>query len=146
MNLAKTKERFAAKALLMSNECWEWQGPRTSQGYGQFKSFGEQLAHRVSFILHIGPLPKDACVLHRCDNPPCVNPEHFFLGNRDVNNKDRAAKGRTVVFHSLKTHCKHGHEFDKENTYFRPAGTRGCRKCAAIRALKIHHLKRRGLR
>jgi hypothetical protein len=58
-----------------------------------------------------------------------VNPLHFFLGDRDANNKDRAMKGRTVTPNMNLVHCKRGHSFDETNTLVRPNGTRMCRKC-----------------
>lgn len=146
MRLETTKKRFLSKITITPNNCWEWQGARTLQGYGKFKSFGESLAHRVSFILNFGPLPEQACVLHRCDNPPCVNPAHIFLGTRDINNKDRASKGRTVTPMMNLTHCKRGHEFTKENTVIRINGTRLCRICVNEGSLKRYHRRKRGCR
>lgn len=74
------------------NDCWEWTGHRDRQGYGRaMKSF---LAHRGSFELAHGPIPEGLCVLHRCDNPPCVNPAHLLLGTKRDNAQDAIAKGR----------------------------------------------------
>lgn len=82
-----------------SGDCWEWTGSRTKFGYGQTKQglrFGVQsaLAHRISWVIANGPVPGGACVLHRCDNPPCVRPEHLFLGSRADNSADMISKGR----------------------------------------------------
>lgn len=78
--------------------CWVWNGLRNSKGYGRF-SIGETmaLAHRVVWGFTNGGLQHgnfELCVLHRCDNPPCVNPDHLFLGTRLDNNRDMKFKGR----------------------------------------------------
>lgn len=74
------------------DECWEWTSYRVD-GYGRFWLGCSMLAHRVSWILTHSD-PGDICVLHRCDNPPCVNPTHLFLGTRQDNNRDKIEKGR----------------------------------------------------
>ena len=124
-----------------SSGCWNYTGQRCPQGYGKLKcvDYGETLAHRVSYIVHHGPIKKEDCVLHRCDNPSCVNPEHLFLGDRDVNNKDRAKKGRTVTPNMNLTHCKRGHEFTVENTTIRKNGTRLCRTCVNSQSARRYH-------
>jgi hypothetical protein len=116
--------------------CWEWTGGRSAYGYGVFRStFGESMAHRASFVLHKGPLMKGMCVLHKCDNPPCVNPEHLFAGDRIMNNLDKKLKGRTGrKWNALKTHCPHGHAYDLENTRFNKDGSRHCRMCYRLKA------------
>ena len=77
-------------------ECWEWTAGRSRAGYGRFKVERKQTpAHRHSYEHFVGPIPEGLCVLHKCDNPPCCNPAHLFLGTLLDNNKDRHAKGRT---------------------------------------------------
>lgn len=79
------------------DECWEWQSrARCHGGYGAINAGrGPKLrAHRVAWALHNGPLPDGLGVLHSCDNPPCCNPDHLFLGKQDANIADMRAKGR----------------------------------------------------
>jgi hypothetical protein len=75
--------------------CWLWRGT-TNNGYGIFLLPGEVpvRAHRHAYELWKGPIPDGAVVMHVCDNPPCVNPDHLQIGTRLDNNRDCAAKGR----------------------------------------------------
>jgi len=81
---------------LGDSECWPWTASVLHDGYGHawFERRG-QPAHRVAWKLLRGPIPDGLFVLHRCDNPPCCNPDHLFLGTKGDNNRDRAAKGRS---------------------------------------------------
>lgn len=76
-------------------DCWEWQGELDRYGYGKFR-VGKNIvkAHRYSFELHNGEFDKKLHVLHRCDNPKCVNPSHLFLGTNRDNIIDKISKGR----------------------------------------------------
>lgn len=75
--------------------CWKWLGNPWTFGYGQSRVGGKNMtAHRASWILHNGPIPPGLVVCHKCDNPPCTNPEHLFLGTRKDNSDDCTAKGR----------------------------------------------------
>jgi len=78
------------------HDCIETMLWRDRQGYGR-KKVGSRtvLAHRHAWELANGLVPEGLCVLHRCDNPPCINPDHLFLGTRADNNADRDAKGRS---------------------------------------------------
>lgn len=77
--------------------CWPWIASRLVDGYGQFFCCGTmRRAHRIAWMLFAGVLPEELCVLHRCDNPPCVNPAHLFLGTVVENNSDMTRKGRGV--------------------------------------------------
>lgn len=81
--------------------CWLWTGKPMADkfGYGraQVAPGVTILAHRASWMINIGPLRDDECVLHHCDNPPCVRPDHLFKGDRGDNNRDTASKGRHRV-------------------------------------------------
>lgn len=77
------------------DDCWEWTGNTGELGYGKLSCFGEHYsAHRLSYELHFGSIPVGLWVLHKCDNPPCCNPKHLFLGTAKDNADDRTKKGR----------------------------------------------------
>lgn len=97
------EERFlAAFEIDPASGCWNWTRGVDQDGYGQFKPMK---AHRYSFERAYGGLPAGKMVLHRCDNPSCVNPEHLFLGDVLINAQDCAAKNRTV-FGERNQHAK----------------------------------------
>jgi HNH endonuclease len=76
-------------------ECWEWQGDINGGGYGQFSLGGKRvIAHRFVWELINGPIPEGMFICHKCDNPPCCNPNHLFLGTPKDNSQDRDHKGR----------------------------------------------------
>lgn len=77
--------------------CWLWTGACDTYGYGLIRWRQRDRwdkAHRVSWIIASGPIPNGLCVLHKCDNPPCVNPAHLFLGTQADNMHDMKIKGR----------------------------------------------------
>lgn len=77
------------------DECWPWTGSAMVKGYGVLSVEGRQIGtHRISWELYNGPIPSGMLVCHHCDNPPCVNPAHLFLGTYSDNAKDKSVKGR----------------------------------------------------
>src|SRR3989304_7134143 len=78
-----------------SSDCWIWKGC-TAQGYGfpRLHGNGHVRAHRLAWELTYGLIPQGKWVLHHCDNPPCVRPDHLFLGTVQDNMRDAALKGR----------------------------------------------------
>lgn len=91
--LTQALERYVVRRPL---GCWEWTGPTVRDGYGVVNSYGRRGigAHRASWIVHRGTIPPGLHVLHRCDNPPCTNPDHLFLGTTKDNVRDLWDKGR----------------------------------------------------
>ena len=79
-----------------SGECWEWTASKRHKGYGQtrFMGRGGRKAHRVAWEITNGEIPNGLFVLHKCDNPGCVNPGHLFLGTNRSNIDDMLSKGR----------------------------------------------------
>ncbi len=128
MKYAPLKVRFSQKVIRgkSASDCWGWSGTKT-EGYGMIqseKSGRMVLAHRVSYELAFGPISNDICVLHTCDNPPCCNPSHLWLGTRGDNNRDKAAKGR----------AKSGRQYGETN----PAAKLTWDKVEIIRVSKDH--------
>lgn len=77
--------------------CWLWEGYVDKGGYGKIKRRGQYYrAHRFSWVVHRGEIPEGIHVLHHCDTPSCVNPDHLFLGTAADNHQDRRNKGRKL--------------------------------------------------
>ena len=96
-----------------SDGCWEWIGGKNDLGYGRFRvGYETRQAHRVSWVLHIGKIPRNLFVLHRCDNPSCVNPDHLFLGTAQHNSDDKFQKGRDRVHIGSEKRLSKLHEND----------------------------------
>lgn len=143
------RDRFLTKVCksdFSAAECWVWTAACDRYGYGQFAVAGRRLgAHRVSYVLHFGEIPAGLWVLHRCDNPRCVNPGHLFLGTAKDNTRDAMQKGRLPQIELIRrgsprpTHCKRGHELSGANVIHRNDGLRRCRTC-----LDAYEIGRRG--
>jgi len=93
------ESRFWSNIYKTSKDsCWLWTAAKNAMGYGVIGkgpcNSGNVLAHRASWIIHNGAIPDGSCVLHKCDTPACVNPNHMWLGTRPENNADMARKGR----------------------------------------------------
>lgn len=92
---APTEVRFWRYVNRNPDGCWEWTGSRSEDGYGRLNVAGRPLqASRISWAIHFAPIPADLFVCHHCDNPPCVRPDHLFLGTALHNTRDAIRKGR----------------------------------------------------
>jgi hypothetical protein len=99
-------DNIKQRSIQTPTGCWEWNGARTSAGYGEISRGGKvRYVHRLSWEIHRSPIPKGQHVLHRCDNPPCWNPDHLFLGTNQDNTDDKIAKGR----------MRHGHLYGDQH-------------------------------
>lgn len=129
--------------------CWLWTGT-SRNGYGRFIWDGNAYtAHRVAYQILKGPVPPHLMVLHRCDTPACINPDHLFLGTQSDNMRDASRKGRLFTLlrggwnpNQKLSHCKRGHPFT-DGSYYAHLDKRGnlirqCKECA-----KIHDRKRK---
>jgi len=118
-----------------SGECWNWTGKRQvlvdgRLGYGRLRRFGRQIyAHRRAYELAIGPIPDRMLVLHSCDNPACIRPEHLHLGTHSDNLREAWARGIQPRSKTPLATCRRGHVFDETNTIRRRNGRRLCRVC-----------------
>jgi len=94
-------ERLRKRLHPAPNGCLEWRGSQDKDGYGRIgrgrRGEGMECTHRVAYEAAFGPIPMGMNVLHRCDNPPCCEPTHLWLGTDLDNMADRDAKGRTAV-------------------------------------------------
>lgn len=110
--LTPIADRFWAKVIRADGDaCWGWSGSADDDGYGQIRAEGRRgkllKAHRVSWEIHYAAIPDGLNVLHRCDNPPCSNPAHLFLGTLAENSQDAARKGR-LVYQQHPERCRRG--------------------------------------
>ena len=99
-------ELLMRKIRVTDSGCWEWTGKRQTGGH----KYGHQrlrkrsyLAHRLSWEVTYGPIPEGMLVCHACDNPPCINPSHLFLGSHSANLVDMHRKGRWTYDPKLRT-------------------------------------------
>jgi hypothetical protein len=95
-----TKERLLSRAEPEQNSgCWLWFRSLDGKGYGSVSLNGKNVrAHRLSWVLHKGPIPHGLCLLHKCDTPACINPDHMRIGTHAENMRDRTIKGRGATF------------------------------------------------
>lgn len=96
---AGASERLFARVVKLDSGCWEWQGYRMPFGHGQIQGDDGKVTttHRVAWSSVHGPVPEGLVVRHRCDNPPCCNPDHLEVGTAADNTNDALVRGRFAV-------------------------------------------------
>lgn len=110
------------------NGCLEWTAGKYATGYGKFHVKRVATgAHRVAWTLANGQIPDGLLVCHRCDNPPCLNVDHLFLGTHADNHADMEAKGRGQW--QGRTHCPNGHPFAPDNLLAAKRNRKLCKVC-----------------
>ena len=139
-NLVLTPQQLARfwsrVSKMQQGDCWLWQGSLCTKGYARFTAQMTQFqAHRISYMIHHGPIPDGLVCDHLCRVRHCVNPAHLEpvtsaenTRRGDIANVRRAEK-------AAMTHCKRGHPFSAENVFFhKKTGKRACRECK-----RMHH-------
>jgi hypothetical protein len=118
--------------------CIEWPSYKNNFGYGYLKYNKKiYLAHRFSYMVYIDVIPDGLCVLHKCDNPSCINPSHLFLGTDADNVTDRENKNRGKKSSKRKFICKYGHK--------RSVFMIHCEECKRIRSHKDYMKRMYGI-
>lgn len=125
--------------------CWMWVGGIQSDGYGTFfvrleeRRRVQARAHRFSYELNVGPIPKGLGLDHLCRNRECVNPAHL----EPVTQRENVLRGEgTPAKNAKKTHCIRGHPLSGDNVYNHPDGSRRCRECIIKRGRENYKRKK----
>lgn len=136
--------RFWERVIPEPNSgCWLWVGGRARYGYGTFYLNGRHVyAHRVSYEMHVGPIPAGLELDHKCRVPACVNPNHLEPVTHRENVKRGLAGIKTAEWQRSKTHCPNGHQYTADNIYYRSNGHRDCRTCSQKRSRDRQRLLR----
>ena len=132
-DLTLLPNRIRSKFVVDSSGCWLWTAAHDRGGYGRSYMNGKLiLAHRLTYELLVGPIPKGLVIDHLCGNPPCVNPSHLEPVTHRENTQRWYYLHGMSRHNSKKTHCLRGHEYTVENTlvsYWHERKRRRCRIC-----------------
>lgn len=125
-DLAKVIASIAEKSGPTS--CWEWPLSRHPLGYGQVYVSGlSQRAHRAAWELLVETIPTGMYICHRCDNPPCINPSHLYVGTQVENMRDMRERGRTTAARYPEVARENGRIVGTKNTHARGASNPGAK-------------------
>lgn len=138
--------RLTAKISRSPGDCWLWVGPINKSSpypaarHGYITVDGDTIGvHRAMWIAVYGGIPDGLHVLHKCDVPHCIYPDHLWTGTHQQNMRDMIAKGRHVgKRQAAATHCRNGHPRNEQNCYVDGRGGRGCLICQRIASVKYH--------
>jgi hypothetical protein len=131
-------ERFESKVARRESGCWEWRGAHfQATGYAVFTIRSDRdgkwrptVAHRVSYELHVGPIPAGMPLDHLCRNRGCVNPKHL----EPISHRENVLRGEAPCAIAVRENrCTRGHEYTPENTLVKKSGKRECRQCSRMR-------------
>lgn len=128
-------DRLMAKVEKSEGGCWLFTGALSPAGYGvvgvgRRGESGERLAHRISYLHFVGPIPEGCEIDHRCSVRNCLSPDHLHAVTHQENVRLTNERGRAVYWNRAKTHCPRGHEYNEANTYWRKCRRkRLCRAC-----------------
>lgn len=130
----QVRAHIAASVVIGSDGCWNWQKAIRDDGYG--RALGE-MAHRLSYLAHVGPIGKGLDIDHLCRNRSCVNPAHL----EPVTRKENLRRGIGIQLQrekaAARSTCSSGHELTSGNVYIRPSdGARLCRECRRLQDIK----------
>lgn len=123
----RVEDRFSAKYQVQEDGCWRWTDALRPDGYGTLMlgtDLGTMLAHRVSYLLQVGPIPAGHELDHLCRNRACVNPKHL----EPVLHRENGVRGQVFRDYKRKTHCKRGHSV-AEHGHLRADGYYACNTC-----------------
>jgi HNH endonuclease len=132
------EERFWAK-VEKTETCWLWTASKFSNGYGQFQTPAKNnLAHRLSYELTVGPVPDGLQLDHLCRNVACVRPDHLEPVTCQVNITRGLVPIVSGEHNRVKTHCPDGHPYSGDNLHVNAAGSRVCLTCLRAKRNKWH--------
>lgn len=146
----RLRQKYVVRDAGHDTQCWMWTASTNALGYGKFGIRGGwKPSHRVSYELHVGPVPDGLELDHLCRNPRCVNPDHLEPVTHAENVRRGDARNNGQRYRERRTHCARGHALTAENEY-RWRGLRMCRACraassrASLELLRGHPLGPRG--